>query len=57
MSIIFKEDVYTVLTMDFKKNIVFAASNNSVTNFLFRVIFVPHLAQVNNIVLAVDKTF
>ena len=54
MSVIFKEDVYTVLTMDFKKNIVFITSNNTVTNFLFRVIFVPHLAQVNDIVLAVD---
>ena len=57
MSVIFKEDVYTVLTMDFKKNIVFAASNNSVTNFLFWVILVLHLTKVNNIVLAVDKTF
>ena len=57
MSVIFKEDVYTALTMDFKKNIVFVASNNSVTNFLFWVIFVPHLAKVNDIVLTLYKTF
>lgn len=57
MLVISKEHVYIALVMNPDKNFVFVANKNDVTNFLFWIVFVPHLAKVNNIVLAVDKTF
>ena len=54
MFVVSKEHIYNVLTMGFKNNIVFVASNNAVTNFLFWIILMPHVAKVNDIALALD---
>ena len=57
MSITSKKYVYIALAMNPDKNTIFVASNNIATKFLFWIILMPHLAQVNDIALALDKTF
>ena len=54
MPVISKEHVYIALVMNPDKNFVFVANKNDVTNFLFWIVFVPHLSKVNDIVLALD---
>ena len=57
MLVISKEHVYIALVMNPDKNFVFVANKNGVTNFLFWILFVPHLAKVNDIILALNKAF